>query len=212
MEHIPSILISGAMTYGAYRQLATDLYRVGQTTGDDHSPAMLEYTRLNNLRMDRLERTLRLDEDVRQALYQLETPMTWLVLVEAWCGDVAQALPLMNAMAAQSDYLKLRLLLRDEHPDLMDAFLTKGTRSIPKLIMVADDDQRVLGTWGPRPAAAQEIMYAAKAQMRDLTDDTARHERFEQAKTDIQKWYNHNKGQAIQHELMAAVQAALVSA
>lgn len=212
MENIPSILISGAMTYGAYRQLSTDLYRVGQTTGTNHSPAMLEYTRLNNLRMDRLERTLRLSDEIKSALQQMEMPMTWLVLVEAWCGDVAQSLPYLNAMAVQSEPVQLRLLLRDEHPELMDAFLTEGTRSIPKLILLSEDDQRVLGSWGPRPEGAQRIMREAKGRMQETKDAAERESLFDQAKTDIQKWYTQDKGQAIQQEILATVQAALVSA
>ena len=61
--------------------------------------------------------------------------MDWLVLTEAWCGDAAQSLPIINKMAEVSDNITLRLILRDENLDVMDQFLQNGrSRSIPKLI------------------------------------------------------------------------------
>ncbi len=196
------------MSYGAYRQLAIDLIKVGQTTGANHSPAMLDYSRLNNIRMDRLDRAVRLEEDVVDGLKAIERPLIWLVLVEAWCGDVAQILPVLNAMAATNDHLQLRLLLRDEHPEVMDAFLTNGTRSIPKLIILDGETLQVLGSWGARPAAAQAIMDGAKARMAREEDRTRQRDIFDQAKVDIQKWYNQDKTRSTQREVLAAVQVA----
>ena len=54
------------------------------------------------------------------------------------------------------------IVFRDENPALTDAFLTNGTRSIPKLI-VLNEEGELLGTWGPRPAAAQQLVIELKS-------------------------------------------------
>ena len=45
----------------------------------------------------------------------------------------------------------------------MDHYLTNGGRSIPKLVVLRAADLTELTTWGPRPAEAQELLYAYKA-------------------------------------------------
>ena len=47
--------------------------------------------------------------------------------------------------------------LRDSNLELMDAHLTNGGRSIPKLI-VLNQDLKEIGNWGPRPAALHSLM------------------------------------------------------
>jgi hypothetical protein len=49
----------------------------------------------------------------------------------------------------------LRVLTRDDNPDLMDAHLTNGrSRSIP-VVIVYDERLREIGWWGPRPGEIQ---------------------------------------------------------
>ena len=68
----------------------------------------------------------------------------------------------------------------------MDQFLTRGTRSIPKLIMVDNETGRVLHTWGPRPSRAMEMVYEFKTLHGTLTPEF---------KHDLQVWYNKDKGE-----------------
>jgi hypothetical protein len=149
MNFIQKDIIDNAMTYAGYRSIIDELMTQNKTTGTNHSEAMLEYTRLNISRMNRLDKTTRLLEEIEQKLQQINEPVKWLVLTEAWCGDAAQVNPVLNRMAEVNEKISLRFILRDEHPEVMDAFLTNGGRSIPKLIFLDARENRVFGSWGP---------------------------------------------------------------
>lgn len=206
MDCVDKLLVSGAMAYPAYRKLINELLEHGRTTGNNHSAAMLEYTRMNVRRMDRIDRKLELQPETLQGLQQIDQPMCWLVLTEAWCGDAAHALPVLQRMAQAHGQTDLRLLLRDEHPALMEQFLTAGTRSIPKLIILDPESCEILGSWGPRPEAAMEIIRQAKAE-RDAAADPERAKAvWSQANVDLQKWYARDRTVSTQREVLAAVQ------
>ena len=77
-----------------------------------------------------------------------------LVLAEDWCGDVVANLPVLGKVAAQTGKLDLRLFLRDQNLDLMDAYLKEGKyRSIPVFVFF-DQDFHEMGRMIERPAAA----------------------------------------------------------
>ena len=62
-----------------------------------------------------------------------------MVLTEGWCGDAAQVLPVINKIASLSDFIDLKIILRDEHEELMNKFLTNGSKSIPKLVAIDEN-------------------------------------------------------------------------
>ena len=183
--------LEASQSYDAYRQMIERLLSEGKTTGTNHSEAMLDYTRLNVQRMSRLDKVVQLTEDLQAQLAAVSTSWTWLVLTEAWCGDAAQNIPVIAKMAEASPYITLKLLLRDEHPEVMDAYLTNGSRSIPKLVCLTKDLQEI-GTWGPRPAPAQQLMANFKAQHPD--------EGYQELAKEIQRWYARDHTQTIQQE------------
>jgi hypothetical protein len=135
-----------------YRALLEQVVKEGRTTGPDQSEEMVAYTRLNLARTVRNEKTVKLLPEVTEALAQAG-PMTWLVITEPWCGDSSQVVPVLALMAEAAPGIRMRIVLRDEHLDLMDRYLTRGGRSIPKLIAFAASG-RELFTWGPRPEVA----------------------------------------------------------
>lgn len=202
---ILSQTVEQAMIYQEYRRLIDSLLLQDKTTGSNHSPAMLHYTTMNIVRMERLDKTVRLTEEVRQQMKKIRRPMIWLTLTEAWCGDAAQIIPVMEKLCRESEKVELRLILRDEYPSIMDAFLTDGARSIPKVIFLDADTRSVLGSWGPRPTAAQEMVMEAKREMAVMENKEARKERFNRLSVDLQKWYAKDKTRSTQKELMAAV-------
>jgi hypothetical protein len=205
MKTIPASTLEQAMSYNEYRDLIEELRADGKTTGPNHSEAMLNYTDLNRTRMNRLDKTARLTPETLEALEQLETPMTMLVLTEAWCGDAAQAIPVLQKMAEACSNLSLKLILRDEHLEIMDAFLTNGGRSIPKVIFMNDEDRSVSGTWGPRPAAVQQMVMANKAAMQEVSDTEVKKGMQQQTAIAVQKWYAKDKTRSIQAEILQAV-------
>ena len=190
---ITSEHLAVAQSYEAYRQMIDGLLVEGKTTGDNHSEDMLHYTKLNVQRMHRLDKTIVLQKTLQDKLTAVASPWTWLVLTEAWCGDAAQIVPVMAKMADASPYITLQLLLRDEYPEVMDAYLTNGSRSIPKLICLTEDRQEI-GTWGPRPDAAQQSIVQFE-QNHPNEDHRARIE-------DTQLWYSRDRTKAIQQEFI----------
>jgi len=100
-------------------------------------------------------------DDLRTAVTEIDEPQLWMVLTEPWCGDSAFLLPIIAEAAALSEQIRLRILLRDNNLDVMDRYLTDGSRSIPKLVSFSEEgDERF--TWGPRPEGARQRFAALK--------------------------------------------------
>ena len=119
-----------------------------------------------------------------------------LVLNEDWCGDAVNTLPYVAALVDGSEKLELRIVGRDANPDLMDAHLTDGARSIP-IVIAYDAEFRELGSWGPRPA---ELQAWATGPGRAL--DKA--ERYKE----IRRWYARDGGRTTIAELLALLERA----
>ena len=191
---VESSYLEKSITYEAYKQLITDLLVAGKATGPQQSEALAHYSQLNVQRMHRVEKTIQVLPEVKDQLLQINRPQTWLVLTEGWCGDAAQSLPVMKALADLNANIRLQILLRDENPELMDRYLTNGiSRSIPKLIAVDPATGTVLFTWGPRPAALQESFYGMRSEGLP----------YEVIKEELQRWYNSDRTVTIQRELAA---------
>ncbi len=185
-------LIEKALNYSTYRQHIIDLLANDKTTGSNHSLAMIEYTKMNIQRMKRWDKTLVLSKAILDKTPLINKRWTWLVLVEAWCGDVAQNLPVWAMIADLSPNIDLRLILRDENLDIMDQHLTNGGRSIPKLICLNTETLAVLGTWGPRPAPVQDMLLAYKKNPSESYADLAKK---------MHTWYAKDKAQTLQNEI-----------
>lgn len=154
----------------------------------DHLP----HIPLNLTRTNRIAKSYTVSDALRTALAQIAQPQTWVVITEDWCGDSAQNLPHLVKMVECTSHLDIRILLRDMHPQAIDTYLTNGTRSIP--ILIAFDYQgNQLFRWGPRPAEAQEVMLAKKA------EGVARETMIEA----IHVWYSKNRGKALEQEMLA---------
>ena len=152
--------LNASLSYDEYRGLIEELVEEGKTTGPNQSESLANFTRLNRQRMNRLEKTIELGLDLKTATQTSSRKQTWLIITEAWCGDAAQNIPIIEKIAAESDIIETRYILRDENPELIDRFLTNGARSIPKVIALDTDLLEVLWTWGARPKAAQELYLA----------------------------------------------------
>ena len=189
---ITSELINNAMTYEAYRQLIDDLLLEGKTTGPKQSAEMTHYTQMNVARMKRLDKRTQLSDSLKEQLAAIGKPQIWLVISEGWCGDAAQIVPILAAMANESPNIKLKLILRDDNLEVMDAYLTDGARGIPKLIVLDAATLEEIATWGPRPAPAQEMLYEFKAN----PDET-----YPEFSKRLQIWYTKDKTKHIQAEL-----------
>jgi hypothetical protein len=180
-----------ALPYSLYRGLVESLAVMNKTTGFEQTEERISATKLNVARMSRVEKTFALTPQLREALDQLRIPLKWLVISEGWCGDSAQILPALHKIAeASGGKIQMKTTLRDENPELMDAFLSNGTRSVPKLICM-DDSFNVLATWGPRPETAQQLVLQLKSDPRTAP----------LFKEELHKWYAKDRSQTIEEEI-----------
>lgn len=182
-------LYNCALDYAAYRDMIKLLLKERRTTGSNHSDEMVAYTKMNDQRMNRWDKTFQVSEEVTSLVKSLP-PMQWLIITEAWCGDAAQNIPFIAKLADLNDNINLRLILRDEHPEVIDAYLTNGGRSIPILIMM-DEHYNEIAKWGPRPEPVQKMVTESKT--KPSLDQLAFIE-------GIHKWYADDKMQTIQSE------------
>src|SRR4051812_9196226 len=112
--------VARGMSYAQYSKLLNDLMAQGKTTGGNQSDDYVSYAKINLQRMHRLDKTVELIPELKEALSKITEQYTWLVLTEGWCGDAAQNLPVMHFIEQACPNIKLVLLLRDENLDVMD--------------------------------------------------------------------------------------------
>ena len=192
MDYIIEKSIKKAKTYFEYKTLVLDLIKEGKSTGVNQNEDLLNYTRLNDKRMKRLDKQTKLSESAKEEINSIDKDFTWLVLTESWCGDAAQTLPVLNKFSEVNPNIDLKVVLRDENEELMNQFLTNGSKSIPKLIVI-DNDNKVVGSWGPRSKVATKM----------VMDYKEKHGKLDAAfKKDMQIWYHEDKGVNIEKDIV----------
>lgn len=187
---IPVSELSGTYTYKQYRQLIDQLLLKNNTTGTNQSAFYIDYTRQNVERMKRAETLLTIPSQVSQ---EISKPYQFLLITEAWCGDASYTVPVIAALAKALPSTDLTIILRDEHLEIMDKFLTNGGRSIAKLVIIDPTTHEVIGDWGPRPEQAQEIVVEMK-QRPDFNQ--------KEMATALFKWYEADKGESTLKEIV----------
>ncbi len=189
-----------AYTYQTYRKLIDDLLKQGKTTGNNHSEQYVKYTKLNVQRMNRWDKNCQIFSEFEKFLKYINKKIIMVVLTEAWCGDTANLIPVFEKIRLVCpEYLSLYLLLRDENPDVMEDNLTNGARSIPKLIFLNENLEK-LATWGPRPQPLSQQIQEWKNQ--GLT--------YSQFADKIQLWYAHDKSLTTQKEIFDILKSLIL--
>lgn len=185
--------IANGMAYQEFRLFIDDLATNKKTSGPEQTEILVDFTILNQRRMKRLDKTLKIANDVADKIKGLDNKVTWLIIAESWCGDAAQTLPMINKVAELNDNISLKVILRDENLDIMNRFLTNNAMSIPKLVMVDDASGKIIGEWGSRPKVAAQMVIDYKNEHGVLTPEF---------KQDLQVWYNKDKGQSTLNDLL----------
>lgn len=111
-----------------------------------------------------------------------------LVLADDWCGDAVNTVPVVAALA-DTVGVELRIVEREAYPEIMDAHLTNGARSIPVVIRL-DGEGQCQGWWGPRPG---ELQAWFEAEGRALPTD----ERYKR----LRRWYARDRGRSTANEV-----------
>ena len=195
-------LLAGGFSYSQFVEFTEQLVLENRTSGANQSEDYLFYTRMCLQRMVRWNKTSKVSEELKQLLLQVNQSQVWLIITEAWCGDGAQSIPHLAKLADLNPLIMLKIVLRDEHPDLMDAYLTNGARSIPKLVAMTADLQVELFTWGPKPKYLLDRHAAFKQNSEGLT--------YPEFLEEIHLWYAKNKHKDLESEIYPLISSTLI--
>lgn len=193
VENIVQESLENAISYEDYKNLVKELVKENSTTGENKTEALVNYTMLNDRRLKRWDKTLKVADYQVEKISKFDKKITWLVLTESWCGDAAHLMPVMNKVASINKLIDFKVVLRDENMELMNSFLTNGNLSIPKMIVIDDTSGEVLNSFGPRPSEATRLVNSYKEEHGKLTPEF---------KEDLQRWYNKDKGQNTINDLI----------
>lgn len=176
--------------YNSYKTLFTNQVN-NQNNLDENEIKYFEYRKINLQRSSRLEKTFTLSRELINEINKIKAPQSWMIITETWCGDSAQSIPILAKAASLNDKINLRIVLRDENLNIMDSYLTNGSRSIPKLVAFDENDNELF-QWGPRPQQAQNLMLKMK------NDGAPKDEMNKQ----LHLWYAKDRGNEIEKELI----------
>ena len=198
MINYSEIFSEQGMDYQTYRALVDQLLLEGKSTSE--ASYDLHYTKMNVQRMNRVDKTVSLTDDLTSTINHLKGNYKFLVITEGWCGDAAQIVPVFNKIATASlGRIDLKFVLRDKNLPLIDAHLTNGGRAIPVLIVLNEAADQVLATWAPRPQILQELL---KEWKKETTEMPVLAEK-------LHGWYAKDKTQSTQAELTRLLKGLL---
>jgi hypothetical protein len=136
----------------------------------DHALSYADYLAaivVNRDQFEHYDKIARLTEDdvafFKRVAALPSGPARILVIAEAWCPDVFRGVPVFAHIAAASG-MTMKIVLRDENPDIMDEFLLNGTaRAIPVAVFYTRD-HRYIAHWTERPAVAHAEIARLRAE------------------------------------------------
>ncbi|MBR9861126.1 thioredoxin family protein [bacterium] len=177
-------------TYGEYMDMMENYADTYTTSGNDQSDSHKRFTKINYARMKRLNKQAAIRPELKEAVIKAPA-QTWYIITESWCGDAAQNVPYIAAMALLNSNIEVRLIFRDQYPELIKKYHTNGAYSIPKLISI-DKNGDELFVWGPRPESIQK-WYIPK--LKEAEDKKP-------VQQELHTLYAHNKGEDIQADFI----------
>ena len=149
-----------------------------------------EDRKLNLHRMKRIDKHCIVSEELKSLIQSIKDPQIWMIITETWCGDSAQNIPYLAKMAELNSNISLKIILRDNNPEIMDLYLTNETRSIPILAAFNSDGQELF-RWGPRPQEARILLNKLN---QDGVEKPIRQEK-------LHLWYGRNRGKNLEDEI-----------
>lgn len=156
------------------------------------NPDYLEYYELGMQRMARTLKTFKIEESQLEILEKRNFEGKILIISEPWCGDASSTVPAL-AKFLEAGNIDYRIFLRDSDLSLIDQFLTNGTQSIPK-VLILNDQLEVVNTWGPRPKYGTELLEKFKADPENYPK--------EEFYNDLQVYYAKNRGKDVIDEIL----------
>lgn len=183
------------MNFSDYQQTFDRILSEELTSSPYDDPHFIEYAKLNHSRQNRWVKKGVLIEEAIEAINNIQSEQTWVLITEPWCGDASHNVPFIVKLTELNPLITLDIQLRDSEGSEIDSYLTNGGKAIPKLI-IRDASGKDSIVWGPRPAAAQALFHKLKEQNMTL----------EEQKIGLQQWYNENQGMAVQREIAHSIE------
>ena len=159
-------------------------------------PEFLKVIRENRELWRRVYGDARIPPNILVMARGLRGPWHLLALGEDWCMDSANTLPYLARLCEAVGGLDLRILRKEEHPQLMQEHLTDGGEAIP-VVLILDRNFREVGVWGPRPQPLQDFF-------KEELDGRPEEARF----AGLRGWYRRDGGQSALRELMGRFPAS----
>ena len=183
-------LYDKSMSYEEYEELFERLFNEKRTTGKEQKESLINYVQLNWQRNKRVKKKYIPSEDLIQRINSTQKKSTIFVITEPWCGDSVFSLtPLGNIKETGAD-IDVRVILRDQEEDVINNYLTNGSKSIPKMLVFKNEKE--VATWGPRPKALLDFVQEYKSKEGFSKEELSK---------EIQLWYNKDKGEQVFSEL-----------
>ncbi|MEZ7886773.1 MAG: thioredoxin family protein [Flavobacteriales bacterium] len=186
-----------ALSFKEYISLIEKLHLENKATSFQDNEEFFAYSKLGLTRTLRIFKTIKLSPEISLKVKSRANNQTWLLITESWCGDASQTVPIIAKLASLNAQVELKIVLRDSNKGLMEHYLTNGAESIP-ILAILDKNLEETGRWGPRPEPAKKKVLAYK----NLEEPKPP---YSELSTELQKWYNKDKGALTQTELLEII-------
>lgn len=150
------------------------------------------YYELGLQRMERTLKTFKVQPEALEKIQRKNFQGKILIISEPWCGDASATVPAV-ARFMEAANIETRIFLKDDDTSLIEQFLTNGTQSIPKIIILSEDFS-VKATWGPRPKYGMQLLKKHKENPETYPKETFYN--------DLQIYYAKNRGKDAIEELI----------
>ncbi|WP_439480340.1 thioredoxin family protein [Chryseobacterium aquaticum] len=179
---------NSAISFDEYIQIANERL---ENPADQSEIEYKPYYELGLQRMNRTLKKLVIDEEQVNELKSKNFDGKILIISEAWCGDASATVPALVKFF--EGHNEVKIFLRDSDSSLIEQFLTNGTQSIPKVIIL-DKEFKVKNSWGPRPKFGHDLLLKYKADPENYTKDMFYN--------DLQIYYSRNRGKDAIQEIL----------
>jgi len=179
---------NSAISFDEYIQIANERL---ENPADQNEIEYKPYYELGLQRMNRILKKLVIDEEQVNELKSKNFDGKILIISEAWCGDASATVPALVKFF--EGHNEVKIFLRDSESSLIEQFLTNGTQSIPKVIIL-DKEFKVKNSWGPRPKFGHDLLLKYKADPENYTKDMFYN--------DLQIYYSRNRGKDAIQEIL----------
>lgn len=155
----------------------------------------MQHTKVNLSILQNVLETISLEKKLYNSFSKIGK-QDWIYITEPWCGAGSFVMPLFHAISMAQSNINFTIYLRDENELLMQQALTNGSKTIPKLLILNEEDE-ILGTWGPRPKAALALASKLKSENKISSE----------INEGLIEWYLNDKTMTTQEEILQLIKS-----